>query len=156
MTLHSEPLEAYYTGRTCLQFHKMLYKAKISFFGRTFSADRMRPDLAMIQEILDLPVPEDTTQLWTFLRMVNFMQQFVPYISHHTTPLRAILQKNIIFDWAPYINAAFQKLKSLLVKATEKSLKYFDRNPPITVQADASTEGLEAELLQHRQLITFV
>ena len=97
---------------------------KIKFFGRTLSPDGIHPDPAKIQGMLYLPPPEDTTQLQSFLGMVNFMQPFVPPLSHHTAPLRAMLQKNAIFDWTPSANAAFQKLKSLLVKTTENSLKY--------------------------------
>ena len=105
--------------------------------------------------MLDLPAPDKTTQLQSFFRMVNFMQLFVPHWSHHTTPLRAMLQKNAIFDWTLSANAAFQTLKSLLVETSENSLKYFDRNLPVTVQADASSEGIGAALLQQGQPIAF-
>ena len=87
--------------------------------------------------------------------MVNFMQPFVPHLSHHTTPLHAMLQKNATFNWTPSANMAFQKLRSLLVSATETSLKYFNRNLPITVQVDASSEGLGAALLQQGQAMAF-
>ena len=83
------------------------------------------------------------------------MQPFMPHMSHHTAPLRAILQKNAILDRTPSANAAFQKLKSLLVKTTENCLKYFDRNLPVTIQADASSEGLGAVLLQQGHSIAF-
>ena len=53
-----------------------------------------------------------------------------------------MLQKNTIFDWTNSVDTAFQKLESLLVKATKNSLKYFYRSLPITVQADASSKGL--------------
>ena len=99
---------------------------QISFFGRTFSAEGMKPNPAKIQGILHLPTPKDTTQLQSFLGMVNFMQPFVPYLSHHTTQLYAILQKNATFDWTPSTNTEFQEIKSLLVNATENSLKYFN------------------------------
>ena len=49
----------------------------------------------------------------------------------------------------------FQKLKSLLVKATQNSPKSFNQNLPITVQADASSEGIGAALLQQGQPIIF-
>ena len=50
---------------------------------------------------------------------------------------------------------AFQKLKSLLVKAIEKSLMYFNQNLPFTVQANASSESLAVALLQEGQPIVF-
>ena len=38
-------------------------QSEISFFGRAFSAEGIKPDPAKIQGILDLPVPKDNTQL---------------------------------------------------------------------------------------------
>ena len=58
-----------------------------------------------------------------------------------------MLQKNTTFEWIPVVHAAFQMLKSLLVKAMKNSPKYFNRNLPITVQDDASFEGLGLALL---------
>ena len=119
------------------------------------SADGISPDPAKIQGMLDLPPPEDTTQLQSVLGMVNFMQPFMLHLSHYTAPLRAMLQKNAIFNWTPSTSIAFQKLKSLLVKTTENRLKYFDRNLPVTLEADASSEGLGVVLLQQGHHIAF-
>ena len=83
------------------------------------------------------------------------MQPFVPHLSHHIAPLRAMLQKNDIFNWTPSANAALQKLKSQLVEALENSLKYFDRNLPVTVQMDVSLEGIGPVLVQQGQPIAF-
>ena len=94
---------------------KCFKQHKIEFFAGTFSADGTSPDPAKIQGMLDLPAPEDTTQLQSFLGMVTCMQPFVQHLSHHTAPLRAMLHP----QWTPSANAAFQKLKSLLVETSE-------------------------------------
>ena len=52
-------------------------------------------------------------------------------------------------------NAAFQKLKSLIAEAQKRSLKFYNRNLPLTVQADASKHGLGAALLQQGQPVAF-
>ena len=83
------------------------------------------------------------------------MQLFVPHLSHHTAPLYPMLQKNATFDWTPSANMTFQNVKSILVKARENSLKHLNLNLPIMVQADASSEGLVAVLLQKGQPIAF-
>ena len=127
----------------------------IAFFGTTFGPDGMSPDPEKIQGILDLPAPTDRTQLQSFLGMVNYMQPFIPHLSHHTTPLRALLQKEAVFDWTASTNAAFQKIKSLLTTASNTHLKYYNRNLPLTVQADASQDGLGAALLQDGKPIAF-
>ena len=99
--------------------------------------------------------PKDTTQLQSFLGMVNFMHNFIPHLSQHTATLRSLLSKNAVFHWDESTNAAFQKLKSLIGEAQKRSLKFYNRNLPLTVQADASKHGLGAALLQQGQLVAF-
>ena len=99
--------------------------------------------------------PEDVTQLRSFLGAVNFMHPFIPHLSTNTAPLRALLEKNAIFQWTPSTNTAFEKLKALIINAEQKSLKFYNRNLPILVQADASKIGLGAALLQEGQPIAF-
>ena len=126
-----------------------------SFFGVIFGKDGMRPDPKKIQGILEMPPPKDTTQLQSFLRMINFMHNFIPHLSEHTATLRGLLTKNAIFHWDESTNAAFQKLKSLIADAQKRSLKFYNRNLPLTVQADASKHGLGAALLQQGEPVAF-
>ena len=55
---------------------------------------------------------------------------------------------------------SFQQVKTLIAKANTTPLRYYDRNLPVTVQADASLRGLGACLIQQHkgkdQLIAFV
>ena len=115
----------------------------------------MHPDPKKIQGILEMPPPKDTTQLQSFLGMVNFMHNFIPHLSEHTATLRGLLTKNAIFHWDESTNAAFQKLKSLIAEAQKRSLKFYNRNLPLTVQADASKHGLGAALLQQGEPVAF-
>ena len=41
-------------------------------------------DPKKIQGILEMPPPKDTTQLQSFLWMVNFMHNFISHLSEHT------------------------------------------------------------------------
>ena len=121
----------------------------------TFGKDGMHPDPKKIQGILEMPPPKDTTQLQSFLGMVNFMHNFIPHLSEHTATLRGLLIKNAVFHWDESTNAAFQKLKSLIAEAQKRSLKFYNRNQPLTVQADTSKHGLGAALLQPGEPVAF-
>ena len=143
------------TGLTFNSKKCAIKQKSVSFFGVTFSEKGMSPDPNKIQGILDMQAPRDVTQLQSFLGMVNFMHPFIPHLSANTAPLRQLLTKNAIFQWTASTNAAFQKLKSLIAEAQKRSLKFYNRNLPITVQADASQLGLGAALLQEGYPIAF-
>ena len=95
-----------------------------------------------------MTVPTDKQQLQSFLGMVNYMGTFIPNLSHHTEPLRAMLKKDNVFHWEDQQTRSFQQVKTLIAKANTTPLRYYDRNLPVTVQADASLRGLGACLIQ--------
>ena len=146
---------ATHTGLTFNSKKCAIKQKSVSFFGVTFSEKGMSPDPNKIQGILDMQAPRDVKQLQSFLGMVNFMHPFIPHLLANTAPLRQLLTKNAIFQWTASTNAAFQKLKSLIIEAQKRSLKFYNRNLPITVQADASQLGLGAALLQEGYPIAF-
>ena len=59
----------------------------------------MHPDPKKVQGITEMTVPMDKQQLQSFLGMVNYMGTFIPNLSHHTEPLRAMLKKDNVFHW---------------------------------------------------------
>ena len=90
----------------------------------------------------------DKQQLQSFLGMVNYMGTCIPNLSHHTEPLWAMLEKDNVFHWEEQQTQSFQQVKTLIAKANNTPLRYYDRNLPVTVQADASIRGLGAFLIQ--------
>ena len=101
-----------------------------------------------VQGITEMTAPSDKQQLQLFLGMVNYTGTFIPNLSHHTEPLRAMLKKDNMFHWEEQQTQSFQKIKALIAKANEPPLRYFDRTLPVTVQADALLRGLGACLIQ--------
>ena len=75
------------------------------------------------------------------------MGTFIPNLSHDTEPLRAMLKKDNVFHWEDQQTRSFQQIKTLIAKANNTPLRY-DRNLPVTVQADTSLRGLGACLIQ--------
>ena len=132
-----------------------LKRPRVSFFGAEYSADGMHPCPKKIQGITEMTPPTDKQQLASFIGMVTYMGNFVPHLSHHTEPLRAMLKQEAVFAWDEMANASFQKIKDLIAKSATKPLHYYDRRKPVTVQADASQRGLGACLLQDGQPIAY-
>ena len=56
--------------------------------------------------------------------------------------------KKDVFHWEEQQTWSFQQIKSLIAKANDTPLRYYDRTLPVTVQADTSLRGLGACLIQ--------
>ena len=128
---------------------------KVSFFGAEYSVDGMHPCPKKIQGITEMTPPIDKQQLASFIRMVTYMGNFMPHLSHHTEPLRVMLNQDAVFHWDEATNASSQKIKDLIAKSASQPLRYYDRTRPVTVQADDSQRGLGACLVQEGKPITF-
>ena len=111
-----------------------LKRPRVSFFGAEYSADGMHPCPKKIQGITEMTPPTDKQQLASFIGMVTYMGNFVPHLSHHTEPLRAMLKQEAVFAWDEMANASFQKIKDLIAKSAIKPLRYYDQRKPVTVQ----------------------
>ena len=113
----------------------------VTFFGGVFSANGYSPDPDKSQGITEMTTPQTKQELQSFLGAVNYLQTFIPHLSHHKELLRVLLKKENTFAWDVNSNVSFQKIKSLLQKALLKPLKYYDWNKPVTLQYDALTQG---------------
>ena len=127
----------------------------VTFFGGIFSAKGYSLDPGKIQGITDMPAPQTKQELQSFLGAVNYLQTFVPHLSHHMEPLRVLLKKKNTFTWDQNANDSFQRIKGLLENTLLKPLKYYDRNKPVTLQCDVSLKGLGACIIQDGKPIAF-
>ena len=85
--------------------------------------------------IVEMTALQDKQQLQSSLGMVNNVENFIPHLSHHT-------EQDSVFHWDEVKTRSFQQIKSLILKANDTPLMYYDRSKPVTVQADASPRGL--------------
>ena len=74
-----------------------LQRERVTFFRAEYSTEGMHPNPKKVQGIVEITQPGDKQQLQSFLGMVNYMEGFIPNLSHHTELLRAMLKKNNIF-----------------------------------------------------------
>ena len=126
-------------------------------FGSMFSANGYSPDPEKIQGITEMTPPQMKQELQSFLGAVNYLQTFVPHLSHHTElRLCALLKKENSFTWHENSNTSFQKIKPLLENTLLKPLRYYNRNKPVTLQCDVSLKGLRACIIQDGHPIAFV
>ncbi|XP_017304659.1 uncharacterized protein K02A2.6-like [Diaphorina citri] len=124
-------------------------KTEIKYLGFEFSADGCKIDQERIEAIQVLTPPTNVKQLQSVLGMFNFLREFIPTMAEITAPLRILLRKNIDWHWTSVQQEAFEKLKSIV--STTPVLKHFDSRQDVTIQCDASQNGLGACLLQNKQ-----
>ena len=69
----------------------------MKFVGHVFSGEGVKADPEKIEAILQMPSPQDKTELRRFMGMINYLGKFVPNLSDITAPLRQLLEKD--FMW---------------------------------------------------------
>lgn len=87
------------------------------------------------------------------LGMVNFVAKFAPTFSDFTAPLRELTRKTVEFQWNERHEKAFQDLKRLL--SGPATLNYYDVSKPVTLQVDASQNGLGAAVVQDQGPVAY-
>ena len=88
--------------------------------------------------------PEDTSAVWQFLGMANFLSKFIPKISEISEPLRQLTYTDIPWQLHHEHEDAVDKIKAAIVEAPV--LAYFSNGKPNTVQSDTSQHDLGAVL----------
>ena len=119
---------------------------QITYLGQLLTSEGVKADPRKVSAILDMPAPENKSDLQRFLGMVTYLGKFVPNLSEVSAPLRVLLEKDIVWSFDTPQQQAFQELKLIITNAPV--LKYFDPKLPIKVSSDASKSGLGATLEQ--------
>ena len=78
-------------------------QSQISFYGTIFTVQGMRPDPAKVQALQDLPAPQNSKLLQSFLGLIHYLQPFLPGLASKTTFLREQVTNG---DWNPSIDQA--------------------------------------------------
>ena len=124
---------------------------KIKFYGITCSADGIQPDPEKVSVLKTMIPPTNKQELQAFLRLATYMGPFIPSLSTLTSPLRELVKDRSVFDWSPAHQETIDKVKNAM--STETTLGYYDPTKEIILQANASTTGLGAILLQDQKPI---
>ena len=120
---------------------------ELKFLGHIVSSTELKPDPEKIRAITDMPIPSDVPHLRSFLGFLNYYRDFVKNFAIIAKPLYRLTRKDVVWQWGPMQQAAFQRLKDILVSSCVLRSPDFDR--PFILQTDASYDGFGAVLSQN-------
>ena len=119
----------------------------LDFCGYVISPGGYTADRRKVQAIEDFPIPENLTDLRSFMGLVNQLGAFSTETARAAEPLRDLLRPRNLWSWTSVHQAAFEAVKATLV--APPVLAYFDPSLPTAVHTDASRlGGLGYALLQ--------
>ena len=120
-----------------LQLSKCKFMQKsVVYMGTVISADGISPADEKVEAIKQAPRPKNSTQLRSFLGMVNYHGKFIRNLSSILQPLNQLLQKNHDFVWSTKCEDAFNKAKDSLSSA--HVLVHYDPSLTVILESDAS------------------
>ena len=127
--------------------------AEVNYLGNIITPEGIKPDPKKIAAIANMPTPHDRQSLLRLLGMVKYLSAYIPYESIITAPMRALLRKDVAWQWEHEHNTALEQVKAALTSAPV--LHFYDVKKAVTLQADASQSGLGACLLQESKPIAY-
>ena len=91
---------------------------EVTYLGFCINQEGVSPVDEKIKPILEAPVPQNVTQLKSFLGMLNYYHRHIPKMADILEPLRCLLGKNCTWNWSEWQEKAFKKAKELLTSST--------------------------------------
>ena len=118
----------------------------VPFFGNILSKDGLSPGLNKVRLIQEWPTPQNQKELQSFLGTVNYLSQFLIFLSDLRAPLQNLLKKDSEFMWTSMHQNAFDQLK--LHISNDVKLHFYDYRKPLYIEVDTSKKGIGAAMLQ--------
>ena len=105
--------------------------SSVEYLGHVIDKDGLHPSPSKVEAIQAAPEPKDTTELKSFLGLLNYYSKFLPNLAVVLSPLYRLLHKKIKWSWSDKETEAFQKAKSLL--QSSNLLVHYDSQKEIIV-----------------------
>ena len=110
-----EDFTALSTGRIKLKPRKcILFARQTDYLGHVISERGVSVSPSKISAICEWPIPENATDVWSFLGTASYYRRFVRDFASIAAPLHRLIKKRALFAWTPEQHSAFESLKTAL------------------------------------------
>ena len=122
--------------------------------GHIVSREGIEVDKAKVELISNLPTLKRVKDIRSFLGHAGFYKRFIRYFNVIACPLCNFLAKDVTFEWSQACEAAFDKLKTMLVSPPIMQSPNWDL--PFEIMCDTSVDAIGAVLGQREDKKEFV
>jgi hypothetical protein len=119
---------------------------RVDYLGLILEKGVTRMDPAKVAGVGSWPIPTTVKQVRSFLGFCNFYRPFIRQFSHTAKPLNELTKKDILWDWMPRCQEAFETLRQRIT--SEPVLIQPNLTKPFELEVDASGFALGAVLTQ--------
>ena len=109
---------------------------EVPYLGLIITTKGVKIDPAKVNTIINWPLIINVKDVQSFLGFANFYRRFIYRYSKLAAPLTNLTKKNVLFEWTPECQKAFDTLKSTFT--SETVLRHYDPSLPIVIETDAS------------------
>ena len=129
-----------------------LHVKAVTYLGHRFTNEGLKPDPDKVRAITEMPTPVNAEAVRRFIGMIESLQKFLSKFSEVAKPLRDLVCKDVQFCWESSHEEAVQKMKELVVSTP---VLQYCMSKEVTIEADASKDGLGAVLLQEEKPVAY-
>ena len=122
------------------------FRREVKYLGHVVSEQGVKTDPEKISAVQNWPIPENKTQLRSFLGLCTYYRKFVKNFSAFAKPLHRLTEEKQNFVWTQDCQQAFEYLKEQL--AETPVLAYPSPDTEFILDTDASNFALGAVLSQ--------
>src|SRR6185312_2293854 len=114
--------------------------SSMEYLGHTVTSEGITPSEAKIKAVVNMPVPQNASDIRRFLRMGGFYRKYICNFSQRTWHLRQLTKSDIEWNWTTECQKELDDITSALT--SHPVMAYPDWSKDFIITTDASGKGV--------------